>query len=66
MLALGVRCLRHSLSPLVSIAALTLAVQAAPVFAQIEMLDRVVAIVDDDIILTSELQESLETVRATL
>jgi len=66
MLALGVRCLRHSLSRLVSIAALTAAVQTAPAFAQIEMLDRVVAIVDDDIILTSELQESLETVRATL
>ena len=66
MLALGVRCLRHSLSRLVSIAALTVAVQTAPAFAQIEMLDRVVAIVDDDIILTSELQESLETVRATL
>lgn len=66
MLTLVVRCLRHSLSPLVSIAALTVAVQAAPAFAQIEMLDRVVAIVDDDIILTSELQESLETVRATL
>ena len=66
MLALGVRCLRHSLSRLVSIVALTAAVQTAPAFAQIEMLDRVVAIVDDDIILTSELQESLETVRATL
>ena len=34
--------------------------------AQIEMLDQVVAIVDDDIILASELRESLETVRATL
>jgi len=34
--------------------------------AQVEMLDRVVAIVDDDIILASELRESLETVRATL
>ncbi len=34
--------------------------------AQIEMLDQVVAIVDDDIILASELQQSLETVRATL
>ena len=34
--------------------------------AQIEMLDQVVAIVDDDIILSSELRESLETVRATL
>jgi peptidyl-prolyl cis-trans isomerase SurA len=66
MLALGVRCLRHSLSRLVSFVALTAAVQTAPAFAQIEMLDRVVAIVDDDIILTSELQESLETVRATL
>ena len=34
--------------------------------AQIEMLDQVVAIVDDDIILASELRESLEVVRATL
>ena len=66
MLALGERCLRHSLFSLISIAALTVAVKAAPALAQIEMLDRVVAIVDDDIILASELQESLQTVRSTL
>ena len=34
--------------------------------AQIEMLDQVVAIVDDDIILASELQERIEGVRATM
>jgi len=66
MLALGERCLRHSLSSLISIAALTVAVKTAPALAQVEMLDRVVAIVDDDIILASELQESLQTVRSTL
>jgi len=66
MLALGERCLRHSLFSLISIAALTVAVKAAPALAQIEMLDRVVAIVDDDIILASELQERLQTVRSTL
>jgi peptidyl-prolyl cis-trans isomerase SurA len=66
MLALGERCLRHSLFSLISIAALTVAVKTAPALAQIEMLDRVVAIVDDDIILASELQESLQTVRSTL
>jgi len=66
MLALGERCLRHSLSSLISIAALTVAVKTAPALAQVEMLDQVVAIVDDDIILASELQESLQTVRSTL
>ncbi len=66
MLALGERCLRHSLFSLISIAALTVAVKTAPALAQVEMLDRVVAIVDDDIILASELQESLQTVRSTL
>jgi peptidyl-prolyl cis-trans isomerase SurA len=49
-----------------SIATLLMAVQTAPAFTQIEMLDQVVAIVDDDVILASELKESLETVRATL
>ena len=66
MLALGERCLRHSLFSLISIAVLTVAVQTAPALAQVEMLDQVVAIVDDDIILASELQESLQTVRSTL
>jgi len=44
----------------------TLLLFAHASLGQVQMLDRVVAIVDDDIILTSELQESLETVRATL
>ena len=34
--------------------------------AQIEVLDQVVAIVDDDIILASELQERVQGVRATM
>ena len=37
-----------------------------PVMAQIEMLDQVVAIVDDDIILASELQERIQGVRSTM
>jgi peptidyl-prolyl cis-trans isomerase SurA len=45
---------------------LLLLLQTTTTSAQLEMLDQVVAIVDDDIILASELQESLETVRATL
>ena len=36
------------------------------VSAQIEMLDQVVAIVDDDIILASELQERVQGVRGTM
>ena len=66
MLALLVRRLRHSVFTLGPVAALFMAVSAAPALAQVEMLDQVVAIVDDDIILASELRESLETVRATL
>ena len=66
MQALAAHCLRHSLLMLGSIATLIMAVQTAPAFTQIEMLDQVVAIVDDDVILASELKESLETVRATL
>ena len=66
MQALAAHCLRHSLLMLGSIATLLMAVQTAPAFTQIEMLDQVVAIVDDDVILASELKESLETVRATL
>ena len=37
-----------------------------PVSAQVEMLDQVVAIVDDDIILASELQERIQGVRNTM
>jgi peptidyl-prolyl cis-trans isomerase SurA len=53
-----------------------LAVLSAPLFAlffwpslasaQVEMLDQVVAIVDDDIILASELQERVQGVRSTM
>ena len=66
MLALVARRLRHSLFTLGPLAALLMTVTAAPALAQVEMLDQVVAIVDDDIILASELRESLETVRQTL
>ncbi len=66
MLALVARRLRHSLFTLGPLASLLMTVPAAPALAQIEMLDQVVAIVDDDIILASELRESLETVRQTL
>ncbi len=43
-----------------------LAFASAPGIAQIETLDRVVAIVDDDIILASELRERLDGVKANL
>ena len=66
MLALLVRRLRDLLFTLWPLAALLMTVPAAPALAQVEMLDQVVAIVDDDIILASELRESLETVRQTL
>jgi len=66
MLALLVRRLRHLLFTLWPLPALLMTVPAAPALAQVEMLDQVVAIVDDDIILASELRESLETVRQTL
>jgi len=66
MLALLVRRLSDLLFTLWPLAALLMTVPAAPALAQVEMLDQVVAIVDDDIILASELRESLETVRQTL
>jgi peptidyl-prolyl cis-trans isomerase SurA len=43
-----------------------LLVTGSPVSAQIEMLDQVVAIVDDDIILASELQERIQGVRGQM
>ena len=36
------------------------------VFAQVVVLDQVVAIVDDDIILASELQERVQGIRSTM
>ena len=41
-------------------------IAVSPAMAQIEMLDQVVAIVDDDIILASELQERIQGVRSTM
>ena len=52
---------------LTAIATAILASLVSPyVAAQIEMLDQVVAIVDDDIILASELQERVQGVRSTM
>ena len=52
---------------LTAIATAILAMLVSPyVAAQIEMLDQVVAIVDDDIILASELQERVQGVRSTM
>ena len=39
---------------------------AIPASGQVQVLDQVVAIVDDDIILTSELQERVQGVRSTM
>lgn len=47
-------------------AAAALLCVSAVAFGQVQTLDKVVAIVDDDIILASELQESLERLRAGL
>ena len=51
-------------SPLLILLGLMCWAQVAP--AQVTMLDQVVAIVDDDIILASELQERVQAVRETL
>ena len=53
------------LSPTVALGALLLSA-ALPVSAQVQVLDQVVAIVDDDIILASELQERVQGVRSTM
>ena len=63
---------RHSINPIAILriqcgAIFTaLLVLASPTAAQIEVLDQVVAIVDDDIILASELQERVQGVRANM
>ncbi len=51
---------------LLSVPLLALSVLPSLASAQIEVLDQVVAIVDDDIILASELQERLRGVRSTM
>ena len=55
-----------ALRTIVKIAALSISLFHPSASGQIEMLDQVVAIVDDDIILASELQERIEGVRATM
>jgi parvulin-like peptidyl-prolyl isomerase len=58
----------HRISRLFAQLTLAAAFSAAPsmVSAQPQVLDQVVAIVDDDIILASELRERVESVRANL
>ena len=51
---------------LLSVPLLALSVLTSMASAQIEVLDQVIAIVDDDIILASELQERVQGVRSTM
>ena len=56
----------RSVLALLSVPLLALSVLTSLASAQIEVLDQVVAIVDDDIILASELQERVKGVRSTM
>lgn len=56
----------RSVLALLSVPLLALCVLPSVASAQIEVLDQVVAIVDDDIILASELQERVQGVRSTM
>ena len=56
----------RSVLALLSVPLLALCVLPSLASAQIEVLDQVVAIVDDDIILASELQERVQGVRSTM
>lgn len=56
----------RSVLALLSVPLLALSVLTSLASAQIEVLDQVVAIVDDDIILASELQERVQGVRSTM
>ena len=56
----------QSVLALLSVPLLALSVLPSLASAQIEVLDQVVAIVDDDIILASELQERVKGVRSTM
>ena len=56
----------RSILALLSVPLLALCVLPSLGSAQVEMLDQVVAIVDDDIILASELQERVQGVRSTM
>ena len=57
---------KRSVLALLSVPLLALCVLTSLGSAQIEVLDQVVAIVDDDIILASELQERVQGVRSTM
>ena len=57
---------KRSVLALLSVPLLALCVLPSLASAQIEVLDQVVAIVDDDIILASELQERVQGVRSTM
>ena len=57
---------KRSVLALLSVPLLALCVLPSLASAQIEVLDQVVAIVDDDIILASELQERVKGVRSTM
>ena len=56
----------RSILALLSVPLLALSILPSLASAQIEVLDQVVAIVDDDIILASELQERVKGVRSTM
>ena len=56
----------RSVLALLSVPLLALSILPSLASAQIEVLDQVVAIVDDDIILASELQERVQGVRSTM
>ena len=56
----------RSVLALLSVPLLALSILPSSASAQIEVLDQVVAIVDDDIILASELQERVKGVRSTM
>ena len=57
---------KRSVLALLSVPLLALCILPSLASAQIEVLDQVVAIVDDDIILASELQERVQGVRSTM
>ena len=57
---------KRSVLALLSVPLLALSVLTSLASAQIEVLDQVIAIVDDDIILASELQERVKGVRSTM
>ena len=63
--AVNTQRLLQLLSPTVALGMLLLST-ALPASAQVQVLDQVVAIVDDDIILASELQERVQGVRSTM